>query len=84
MAKTTKAQEAEIEKKIENKLKKCGSKDTNQGGNAVYALGIVGAFIYFMQAADGFWEVILGVLKALVWPAFVIYKLLESFYGIVN
>ncbi len=38
----------EIEKKIENKLKKCGSKDTNQGGNAVYALGLVGAFIYFM------------------------------------
>ena len=46
------------------------------GGNAVYGLGLIGALVYYIQAADGFWGVVLGILKALVWPAFVIYDLL--------
>lgn len=53
----------------------------SDGGGAVYGLGLVGALIYFVQAADGFWEVLLGLLKAVVWPAYVVYKLLEGFYG---
>ena len=51
-------------------------------GGAVYGLGFVGALIYFIQAANGFWEVLLAFLQAAVWPAYVVYKLLESFYGI--
>jgi hypothetical protein len=47
------------------------------GGNAVYVLGLIGALVYYIQHADGFWSVILGILKALVWPAFVIYDLLK-------
>ena len=47
------------------------------GGNAVYGLGLIGALVYYIQAADGFWSGVLGVLKALVWPAFVIYDLLK-------
>ena len=47
------------------------------GGNAVYGLGLIGALIYYIQAADGFWQGVLGVLKALVWPAFLIYDLLK-------
>ncbi len=47
------------------------------GGNAVYGLGLIGALVYYIQHADGFWSVILGILKALVWPAFVIYDLLK-------
>ena len=46
-------------------------------GNAVYGLGLIGALVYYIQAADGFWDGVLGVLKALVWPAFVIYDLLK-------
>jgi len=46
------------------------------GGNAVYGLGLIGALVYYIQHAAGFWPVILGILKALVWPAFVIYDLL--------
>ena len=48
------------------------------GGNAVYGLGLIGALIYYIQQADGFWAVILGILKAVVWPAFVVYDLLGS------
>ncbi|MGH3736432.1 MAG: hypothetical protein ACRDT6_12555 [Micromonosporaceae bacterium] len=47
------------------------------GGNAVYGLGLIGALVYYIQAADGFWSVVLGILKSLVWPAFVVYDLLK-------
>ena len=51
------------------------------GGDAVYGLGLIGALVYYIQAADGFWSGVLGVLKALVWPAFVIYDLLKYMAG---
>jgi hypothetical protein len=47
------------------------------GGGAVYGLGLIGALVYYIQAADGFWLGVLGVLKALVWPAFLVYELLK-------
>ena len=51
------------------------------GGNAVYGLVLIGALVYYIQAADGFWAGVLGILKALVWPAFVIYDLLKFLAG---
>ena len=51
------------------------------GGNAVYGLGLIGALIYYIRAADGFWPGVLGVLKAIVWPAFLVYDLLRSLAG---
>ncbi len=48
------------------------------GGNAVYGLGIIGALIYYIQAADGFWMGVVGILKAFVWPAFLVYELLKT------
>jgi hypothetical protein len=47
------------------------------GGGAIYGLGLIGALVYFIQAADGFWSGVLGVLKALVWPAFLAHDLLK-------
>jgi hypothetical protein len=48
------------------------------GGGAIYCLGLIGAVIYYIQAADGFWMGVLGILKAFVWPAFLVYELLKS------
>lgn len=48
------------------------------GGDIAYGLGLIGALIYFVQHANGFWEVILAVLKAVVWPAFLVYELMRS------
>ncbi|HUX51502.1 MAG TPA: hypothetical protein VMW73_11935 [Spirochaetia bacterium] len=42
-----------------------------------YGLTIIGAAVYFIGHAGTFWAGLLGLLKALVWPAFVIYKVLE-------
>ena len=48
----------------------------NGGGGAVYGLGFVGAAIYFISHATGFWIGVLGLLKAIVWPVLLVYKLL--------
>lgn len=43
----------------------------------IYGLAFIGAAIYFIQHSATFWEGVLGFLKALVWPAVLMYKLLE-------
>lgn len=45
--------------------------------SGIYGLTFIGAAVYFIQQAESFWTGVLGVLKAAVWPAFLIYKLLE-------
>ena len=47
------------------------------GGNAVYGLGLIGAAIYYISTATGFWPGVLGFLKALVWPSFLVYEALK-------
>jgi len=46
-------------------------------GQAVYGLGFVGAVIYFISTAAGFWMGVLGVLKAIIWPVYLVYGLLK-------
>ena len=47
------------------------------GGDAVYGLGIIGAAIYYIGGASTFWMGVLGFLKAVVWPVFLVYELLK-------
>lgn len=47
------------------------------GADAVYGLGFIGAAVYFIGQATTFWLGVLGFLKALVWPAFLIFELLK-------
>ncbi len=49
----------------------------SQGGNAVYGLGFIGAVIYFISTATGFWVGVLGFLKAIVWPVFFVYEIFK-------
>lgn len=51
------------------------------GGGLAYFLGFIGALVFYIQAADGFWGGVLGILKAFVWPAFVVYDLLKFISG---
>jgi hypothetical protein len=41
---------------------------------AVYGLGFIGAAVYFISNAASFWMGVIGFLKALVWPAFLVYE----------
>ena len=47
------------------------------GGSAVYGIGFVGALIYFIQHATSFGDGLLGILKAIVWPGLLVYRVLE-------
>lgn len=50
----------------------------NQGtGGAIYGLAFLGALVYYIQTAETFWMGVLGFLKALVWPAFLIHRLMQ-------
>ena len=51
---------------------------SNQSSNAVYGLGLIGAAIYYISTATSFWMGLLGFLKALVWPAFLVYEALKQ------
>ncbi len=43
-------------------------------GDMIYVLGAIGAGIYYWKRADDNGEKALGVLKALVWPATLVYE----------
>lgn len=44
---------------------------------ALYGLGFIGAAVYYITTATGFWNGVLGFLKALIWPALLVYELLK-------
>jgi hypothetical protein len=46
----------------------------NAHSGAVYGLGFIGAAIYFISNATGFWIGVLGFLKAIVWPVLIVYQ----------
>lgn len=61
-------------KKIE---KYCKCKRRHFGCGGIYGLGFIGAAIYYISQATSFWAGVLGFLKALVWPAFLVFDLLK-------
>jgi len=42
-----------------------------------YGLGVLGAAIYYVSTATSFWMGVLGLLKAIVWPAFLVFEVLK-------
>lgn len=56
---------------------KCSS--YHASSNTVYGLAFLGSVVYFIQHATTFWEGVMGVGKAVIWPALLAYKLLEFF-----
>jgi drug/metabolite transporter (DMT)-like permease len=43
----------------------------------VFLLAFIGAAIYFVSHSDGsFWGVVLGLLQAVAWPAYLVYNVL--------
>ncbi len=49
----------------------------NGTASAFYGLGFIGAAIYFISTATGFWVGVLGFLKAIVWPVFFVYEIFK-------
>jgi hypothetical protein len=51
------------------------------GGGAIYGLGILGAWVFFWQQADTFWEYVFAVIQGLLWPAFMVYQGFSALSG---
>jgi hypothetical protein len=45
----------------------------------IYGLGFIGAAVFFISNTTGFWMGVLGFLKALVWPVFLVYYAFKHF-----
>ena len=60
-----------------------GEKTQKSGsaGDAVYGLGVIGAAVWYISTAATFWMGVVGVLKALVWPAFLVYEAFKFIAG---
>lgn len=47
-----------------------------------FLVAYIGAAVYFVSKSGGaFWAVILGLLQAIVWPAYVVYYLLTALHA---
>lgn len=64
-----------MEKKEERVIIK--EKIMNKGGDAVYGLGVLGALVYFTQHAQTLNDFLFGLVKSILWPAFLIYRVLQ-------
>jgi hypothetical protein len=48
------------------------------GAGGLWFLGFIGALVYYIHTHSGtFWLVLLAFMKAVVWPAFVVYHVLS-------
>jgi hypothetical protein len=43
----------------------------------IYIMGVFGTAVYFISNTDGFGNVVVAILKSLVWPAFLINRIFE-------
>ena len=58
-----------------------GSNNSNAGaagGGAIYCLGILGAWVYFWQEANRFWEYVWAIVQGILWPAFMVYDVFKA------
>jgi len=84
--------EKSVEKGIEKGIEKTVKKFTNKigkgkcethkckcgtTGGCFYFLGFLGAAIYYISAASGFWSGVLGFLMAMIWPLFLVLELFK-------
>lgn len=43
----------------------------------IYGMAFIGGVIYYLQHATSFWNGVWGIIKAIIWPAVLMYKVLE-------
>jgi hypothetical protein len=51
------------------------------GSGALYGLGIFGAWVYFWQQADGFWEHAYAIFEGVFWPAYMVFQAFQALHA---
>lgn len=64
-------------KGVDKKRNVCRSGVAHGCSGCGYFLGFIGAAVYYISTATGFWMGVLGFLKAIVWPAFLVFEVLK-------
>ncbi|MFH1523638.1 MAG: hypothetical protein ABIF04_01625 [Chloroflexota bacterium] len=65
------------EKSNEQEIRKPKTVYKGSASQAVYGLGMIGAWVYFIGHATTFWLGVLGFLKGIVWPALLVFEALK-------
>ena len=65
----TKSNEQEIQKP--KRFRQRGASE------AVYGMGLIGAWVYYISHAATIWMGVLGILKGIFWPAILVYEALK-------
>jgi hypothetical protein len=55
----------------------CSKRKGDYTWGGIYGLGFIGAAIYYISVAATFWVGVLGFLKAIIWPVFLVYEALK-------
>jgi hypothetical protein len=63
---------------VENKAPRTRVVRQTGASEAVYGLGLIGAWVYYFTHAATFGLGVLGFFKGLVWPAMLVYAALKS------
>jgi hypothetical protein len=62
---------------IDVKVADKGNRSKARGAGGIWFLGFIGALVYYVHTHSGtFWLVLVAIMKAVVWPAFLVYHLL--------
>ncbi len=48
--------------------------------DAIYGLGLIGAWVYFIGHATTFWLGVIGFVKGIFWPAFMVFEAFRLLY----
>jgi len=67
------------EEKQTDKMECCPPKRKwHRGGGGAFGffgfVAFIGVAVYYVQQVSGFWPIVLAILKAIVWPAFLLHK----------
>jgi len=62
----------EKESKKEKRWK--NSVNVHSGCGGLYGFGLIGSAVYYLQHATTFWIGVIGIIKAIFWPAILIYQ----------
>lgn len=65
-----------VKKVVIEKCEDCHhhGKSMSNSGSGVYGLGMIGTAFYFLQNAHSVTEVLMGIFKAVFWPAILAYQ----------
>lgn len=54
---------------------------TPSAPQAIYSLGMFGAWVWFWRAAEGFWEHVWAIVQGIFWPAYMVFDVFQKLRG---